>query len=201
MPEETTAGSEGTEGAGESGGSAAAVQQQPAAKSYSPEEMERIIAQRVNKAKQGFADYDDLKAKAARADELEQAQQTETDKLRSKAERESQKRAEAEEKASKAQQRAQTALMRAAVVAAASQLNAADPGDVFTLLDKSSLSIDDDDSVSGAREAVDALLKAKPHLLRRTAGGFDGGRQGGPVSPGQSMTDRIREAAGISPRY
>ena len=196
MPEEGTEG----EGAGTSSGS---TQQQPAAKSYSPEEMERIIAQRVNKAKQAdaarFADYDDLKAKAARADELEQAQQTDLDKLRTRAEREAQKRAEAEDKTSKALERAQTALMRAAVVASAAQLNAADPGDVFTLLDKSALSIDDDDTVSGADEAVAALLKAKPHLLKRTAGGFDGGRQGGPASQGQSMNERIRIAAGLGP--
>lgn len=171
----------------------------PAAKSYSPEEIERIIAGRVNKVHQKYADYDDVKARAAKADELEQAQQTETDKLRSKAEREQEKRAAAEDKATKALERAHTALMRAAVVGAAAQANAADPNDVFTLLDKSALSIDDDDTVTGAQEAVEALLKAKPHLLKRTAGGFDGGRQGSPASAGVSMNDLIRKAAGIGP--
>jgi uncharacterized protein involved in type VI secretion and phage assembly len=182
-------------GNGSEGGSGGG--QQTAAKAYSPEEIEKIIAGRVNKVRQSYSDYDDLKSRAARADELEQSQQTETDKLRSKAERESEKRAAAEDKASKAHVRAETALMRAAVVAAAATANAADPGDVFTLLDKSALEIDDADNVTGAKEAVDALLKAKPHLLRRTAGGFDGGRQGAPHS-GTSMNDLIRRAAGHS---
>lgn len=192
MSEEGTA---ATEGAGNVGGST----QQEASRTYSADEMERIIAQRVNRTKQQFADYDDLKAKAARAEELEQAQQTDFDKLRSKAEREAEKRAAAEDKAAKATERANTALMRAAVVASAAQLNAADPHDVFTLLDKSSLVVGDDGSVEGASSAVEALLRAKPHLVKRAVGGFDGGRQGGAAPAGVQMNDLIRRAAGIGP--
>jgi hypothetical protein len=191
MPEEGTEGTQ--EGAGTSGG----TQQGPAGKTYTADEVERIIAQRVNKTKQQYADYDDLKAKASRADELEQSQQTETDKLRSKAEREAEKRAAAEDKASKATDRANTALMRAAVVAAAAQANAADPHDVFTLLDKGALTVDDDGNVEGAKDAVETLLKSKPHLLKRSAGGFDGGQQGGSSAAGPDMNEQIRRAVGF----
>jgi hypothetical protein len=195
MPEEgteSTASAEGTAG-GSNAGTAAT------SKTYSPEEIERLIAGRVNKVRQGFSDYEDLKAKAARADELETSQQSETDKLRSKAERESEKRAAAEEKARTATERADTALMRAAVVAAAAQANAADPGDVFTLLDKSALTLNDNGDVDGAKDAVTALLKAKPHLLKRSGGGFDGGQQGGSAAQGPSMNDRIRKELGFGP--
>lgn len=167
---------------------------------FSQEEVDRMIQQRVGRAEAKFSDYADLQAKAARADELETAQQTETDKLRSKAERETEKRAAAEDKASKAEERANTALKRAAVVAAAAQANAADPGDVFTLLDKSKLTLDDEGNVEGAAEAVSALLKSKPHLLRRVPGGFDGGSQGGSAAQGPGMNGLIRVAAGFGPR-
>lgn len=54
----------------------------PAADEFKPitsqDELNRIVGERVKRAKP--ADYDDLKAKAARLDEIEQANQTEAEK-------------------------------------------------------------------------------------------------------------------------
>lgn len=43
-------------------------------------ELDRIIGERLNREKAKFADYDDLKAKAAKFDEVEQASKTELQK-------------------------------------------------------------------------------------------------------------------------
>jgi len=46
----------------------------------SQEDLNAIIGERVSRAKAQFSDYDDLKAKAARLDEIEQGDKTEADK-------------------------------------------------------------------------------------------------------------------------
>lgn len=46
----------------------------------SQEELNRLIGERVARAKAKYADYDDLKAKAARLDDIEQANRSEADK-------------------------------------------------------------------------------------------------------------------------
>jgi hypothetical protein len=192
MSEEGTTTTAAPEG-GAASGTAATSGNQP--RTFTQEDVDKMIGQRLSK----FADYETLKARAAKADELEAAQGTETDKLRTKAEREAEKRAEAVKQAAEATTRANNALMRAAVVSAASQLNAADPGDVFTLLDKSELKVDEETGdVTGAKEAVEQLLKAKPHLLKRAAGsGFDGGALGSSTTQQPDMNQRIRSAAGF----
>lgn len=56
----------------------------PAADEFQPitsqEDLNRIIGERVKRATSKFADYKDLQAKAAKADEYEQANQTEAEK-------------------------------------------------------------------------------------------------------------------------
>lgn len=47
----------------------------------SQDDLNRIIGERVARAKAKFADYEDVKAKAARLDELEQASKSEADKV------------------------------------------------------------------------------------------------------------------------
>jgi hypothetical protein len=52
----------------------------------SPEELNRIIADRVSREKAKYADYNDLKTKASRFDELAESQKSETQKAIERAE-------------------------------------------------------------------------------------------------------------------
>ena len=58
--------------------------QQEQAPSFTPitsqEDLNRVIGERINSVKAKFADYDDLKAKASRLDEIEQASKSELEK-------------------------------------------------------------------------------------------------------------------------
>ncbi len=58
--------------------------QQEQAQTFAPitsqEDLNRVIGDRINSVKARFADYDDIKAKAARLDEIEQASKTELEK-------------------------------------------------------------------------------------------------------------------------
>ena len=155
-------------------------------KSFSQADVDRIVSERLARAKSSPPpDYDQLKAAASELEQLKAAQLSETEKL--------QKRAEAAEaKAAEAASRAQGALRRAAIVAAAQRAGAVDPDAVVALLDQSSVTVDDDGTVTGAEEAVKDLLKAKQYLVGKTPTPAPGGADGGPR--GKAPTSITKES-------
>lgn len=62
------------------------AQAQHAEKTFTQADVDRIVGERISGVKSKFADYDDLKVKAAKADELEAAQMTEVEKALKRAE-------------------------------------------------------------------------------------------------------------------
>lgn len=145
-------------------------------------EVDRIVKDRVARERAKFADYDDVKARAAKFDELDAANKTEL-------EREKEARSAAEAKATQASSAAERVAIRSAVVAAAAEAGALKPADVVALLPKGAVTvtIDDDGEVEvvGAEEAVAAILKERKHWLKpdgtaqRQGGSFDGGAGAG----------------------
>jgi hypothetical protein len=120
-------------------------------------ELDAVMADRLRRQKAQFADYDALKAKAARIDEIDAKNLTDL-------ERETAARVAAETARDEALSRVQKATLRSAVIAAASTAGAIDPSDIVALLPADAVTISDDGTVTGAAEAVAALLLAKPHL-------------------------------------
>lgn len=155
-------------------------------KTFSQAEVDRIIKDRLARAKaEPPSDYADLQAKAAKLDELEAANQTELEKLLARAEA-------AEKKATEADERARNSNLRSAVTAAASQAGAVDIDAVFALLPKDAVTFGDDGQVTGADDAVKALLESKPYLVGQAAppppkptGSADGGARGSGSGPRQ----------------
>jgi hypothetical protein len=169
------------------------------ARTFTQSEMDAIIADRLRRQKAQFSDYADLKAKADRLAELEQAQMTELEQAQAKA-----TAAEAERDA--ALQRANDRLIMAALTAEAAKQGFADPADAFTLADLAGVSIADDGAVTGVTEAVKALAQAKPYLIgRRTAPATDAGAGSGDRATGGSairLTDeelQVAKRMGLSP--
>lgn len=74
----------------------------------SQEELERVLGRRLERERAKFADYDDLKSKAARLDEIEESQKSELEKLQERAATAEQRAAEFERQALKAQIAAET---------------------------------------------------------------------------------------------
>ena len=129
-------------------------------RTFTQTELDAIIADRLKRERAKTADYDDLKAKASKLDELEEAQKSELEKAQERADK-------AEALAKAAEERAQAIALRSAIVAAASRLDFVDPEDAFALLDKSALSTTDEGKLEGVDEALKALAEAKPHLLKQ----------------------------------
>lgn len=165
-------------------------------KTFTQADLDRIVQERLARVKTAPpADYDDLKQKAARLDEIEAANKTELQKQ--------QERADAAEKAAQAAiDRANQALVRAQVTTAATKAGAVDPDAVLALLDRNAVTIGDDGQVTGADEAVKALLESKPYLVGKatTVAGKPGSADGGPRAGDGPRQLRREDLKGMSPQ-
>lgn len=173
-------------------------------KTYSQEELDRIVAQRVQKSKAQFKDYDEYKQAAQRLAELEESRKTEAERLLGQLDKYKTEAQQATEREQQAIARANSMLVRSAVVREAARANAVDPDDVYALADAhgllSGVQIGDDGQVAGVDAAVKQLLDDRPHLVGRPSGGFDGGaRQNAPVANSRAdLNAQIRKAAGFA---
>jgi len=146
-------------------------------KSFTQADVDRIVRERLARAKSTPPDdYDDLKAKAAKLDELEESNRSELEKAQARAEA-------AEKAAAAAAERVRQTNLRSAVISAASTAGAVDPDAGFKIIDQDAVTVGDDGQVTGAEEAVKALLESKPYLVGQAApppktGSADGGRRG-----------------------
>lgn len=149
----------------------------------SQEALDKVIQDRVRRATP--SDYEDLKAKAAKHDEAENAKKSDADKARDA-------QAEAERKAAERTSNADAKLRRAAILEAAVAAKAADTDIVLALLaSDSSITVDDAGEVSGAKAAVKKLLDSKPMLKSGALPGAAGGEFGG--NDQRTIDERIAE--------
>ena len=134
-------------------------------KAFTQEQMDALIDKRLQreraKTTKEFGDYQDLKTKAAKFDELEKAQLTELEKLQKQL-------ADAEKMRGQAEAKATERLLKAEVLVEASKLGFVNPQHAWGLVDASALSIDKDGKVQGVEEAVKALATEHAYLLAKT---------------------------------
>lgn len=148
---------------------------EPAAepRTFTQEQLDRIVQDRLARAKQAPpADYEDLKAAAARLAELEEANKTELQKAQDRA-------TQLEKDAAEARELAQRTKVESAIVAEAARRGA----DVDLTLDalRSKVEIGED-GTSNVADAMDVLLLAKPFLVTggaRAVSADQGARTGG----------------------
>ena len=151
-------------------------------KTFSQQDLDRVVGERLKREREKYADYKDLKAQATKWADHEEAQKTEIQKAQERADK-----AEAEK--DQALAAANEKLMRAAFIAEAAQANVAHPEDAYMLADLSEVEIADDGAVTGVSEAVKALLDNGRLVTRKgPAPSLDGGAGGG-----QSPTDQAAQ--------
>jgi len=156
-------------------------------RTFTQDEVNRMQAQTRRDERNKFGDYGDLKARAARADELEQAQLSDTQKLEARA-------IEAERKASEAQEQIASAMIASEVKVRASVLGVIDPDAAYLLLDRSNVRYDATEGVTGVDDALASLLEAKPYLKSTNRTPNLNPESGQPVAT-QRLTAEQREAA------
>ena len=157
---------------------------------FTPEQQEqinRLVAQTKRETRQQFSDYNDLKTRATRADELEQEKLTDAEKLEARA-------VEAERKYSNAQQEIAQAMIASEVKVRASAMGIVDPDAAFLLIDKSNVRYDADGGVTGVDDALTNLMESKPYLKGTNRTPNINPESGQPVTPVR-LSAQQREAA------
>lgn len=156
-------------------------------RTYTTDDVNRIVQERLARQKEKYADYADLKAKAAKFDEVEQQQKTELERAQERA-------AALERDLADATAARQDSLLRAAVISEAAKRNVHDPDAALALVDRSLLEFGEDGTPSNIADAMDSLLKAKPYLVGGgvTRGSADLGARGEPGSKGQLSRDQLK---------
>ncbi|MBI4496843.1 MAG: phage scaffolding protein [Chloroflexi bacterium] len=182
-------GGEGNQGQNTGDGGQGQQQQQQgqgAGKTFTQEELDRVINERLARERDKYKDYEDLKKAKAKLDELDTANKSELEKAQETARK-------AEEQRTAALATANERLIKAEVKLKAVALNIVDADAAFALMDRAAVKVNDQGEVEGVEAALKALVKAKAYLVASTGGGSsatNGQRQQG--QDGQETPEQRR---------
>lgn len=136
-----------------------------AERTFTQKDVDRLMKHRLaEEVQRHYGDYDDLKQKAARLDEIEQQNMSDL-------EREREARAAAEQRLQQLDTEIRQQRLRSALLAEAAKADRkiVSPEDAIALLDASTLELGDDGAPLNADKALDALIEAKPWLVASAA--------------------------------
>lgn len=146
----TSAATEGNQGNAQDSGKEGKV--------FTQAEIDAIVKQRLDRALAKYADYDDLKAKAAAADEA----------TKSEAEKQAQRLKELETQATTLAEQNKRVLAENAFLAAASEIGL--PGEAaYKLADMSKAEYGEDGRITNAKELAAAVAQQYPGLVNKRA--------------------------------
>ena len=191
---EEVKGTAGEMSANEAQGDGMSSQAQPTA--------EQVAAELAELRKALKAANAESMSRRKRLEELEAAEEERKAAQMSEIDKALKAKADAEARAQAAEERMRTAAIRNAVVLAATRANFYDPEDAFRLADLDAVQIGEDGKVSGVEEALKALTKAKPHLVKQAAASGEinstaAGRQTRPAA--DELIQRKRAQGGYVP--
>lgn len=129
----------------------------------------------------GFESVDAMQAAAKKVKEIEEKNKTDLEKEKERADT-------AEKKNATITETANQKLINAELKVFAAQSKFVDPEDVVALADRSKIEVDENGTVTGAKEAVEALAKVKPHLVG-TGKKNEIGAASNPGGDGDTMTE------------
>ena len=151
--------------------------------------VDRIVKERLGREQTRYADYDDLKKAAGELSKIKEAQLSESEKLTKRIAEMEQAATDREAEAKVVEMEINEKLIRAEVRVVAAGLNFWDADEAYKLADLADVSLDDDGNVQNVKPALEALAKAKPHLVRVS----DGGGPGSPPNKPAKGSDRAKE--------
>ena len=124
---------------------------------YTQEQVNQMMGKTRREERGKYSDYGTLKERAAKADELEQAQLTEKERLEARVE-------QAEKNAQAADQRITEAMISSAIQVQAGQMGIIDPEAAFLLVDRTNIRYTAEAGTTGVEDALTQLLETKPYL-------------------------------------
>lgn len=156
---------------------------------FTQSDIERIAGRARAAERAKYADYDELKVRAEKADELERANMTE-------AQRKETMIAELQRKTIDAETKIAEMAINSDIRVRASQRGFVDPNDAVALINRSGIGYSDSTGVSGVADALAALMSAKAHLLTPNSHTPNINAHGGAAPPvAKALSPLEKEAA------
>lgn len=149
-------------------------------KTFSQDELNRVVEERLARERGKFKDYDDLKKKAGEWEKAEQARMSEQEKLQKAAKDLEAKVAELQGAATAREAEIQQRLIRAEVRTVAATMQFISPEDAHSLADLAGVTVGEDGTIKGVKEALEKLVKAKPYLVQGNGAGGGTPQRGKP---------------------
>jgi hypothetical protein len=157
-----------------------------AGRTFTQEELDRIIAERLQREREKFRDYDALRRKAEEFDKLQQAQMSEQEKL-------AKRLAELEQENQALRKQGQEHTLKYEIMLLASRLGIVDPEAAYRLLDLSRIEFGQDGRPTNLEQGLKDLIKAKPYLVHQA-------HAGSPTNPSRPHTSlTLEEIKRMSP--
>lgn len=139
------------------------------AKTFTQEELDKIVKERLQRDRNKYADYNDIKGKLAEFEAAEQARKegemTELDKLKSQLETKDATASELTSQLTALQESIKKDRIKNAFNRVASSKNIEYLEDAFVMANLDSIEVADDGTVTGLEDAVEELVKNKPYLV------------------------------------
>lgn len=173
-------------------------QGQPAPATFTQEQLDAILADRLERAKTktkadllgelGIEDVATAKKTLTDAQAAHEAQMSELEKAQAQIVEVQAQAAQATTEAEAIKAQAAEALLKAAIISQAGNFN--DPNDAWSFIDRSKIEVQEDDSYKGIDEALKTLIEAKPYLVKAEG-------SSGPGTPtrkkGQTIIEKLFE--------
>lgn len=173
-------------------------------RTFTQQEVDAIVGERAKRASEaavtkllekfGLPSVEALETTMTKAKDLEQANLSETEKLKQEAEKYRTKLTETESVTAAKLAQANERLLKAAVMAEAAKaehkITPEALPDVWLFVDRAKLEMDDDGNVKGLEDAVKSVLKARPYLTVASKAPAppkrENGRQPAPPKPDEN---------------
>ena len=158
-------------------------------RTYTQEDFDRVVGKIRSEERARFADYNDLREKAERYDELAEQGKSAEQKLQESL-------ANRERELEDLRRTHQETLVGSAAALAGGKLGVVDPEAVTKLLDWSQIEYDESGRPTNVDDLVKALVAEKPYLTAKPSNGptFDGGAR----RPAPVTSDDPKEALGAA---
>lgn len=173
-------------------------------KSFTQDEIDRIVADRITRERKKYADYDEVKTKLSdfeKADEeRKKAAMSEKERLEAEKAEALRKAEEAVTERDKTLQAANQRLIKAEFRALARELGVRPDAldDAYKLADVTAVTVDDEGNAAGVKDVVEALLKNKPYLAdapKREAKSIGNASNPNPDNTAKTAEQLLRDAA------
>jgi len=152
-------------------------------RTFSQADVDRIIKERLTREQTRFADYDDLKKAAEELTKLKEKDLSEQELLTKRIAELEQAQADWDAQGKARELEINEKLLRAEVRVLAATMNFIDPEEAWMLANLADVTFGDDGKIEGVKKPLEALAKAKPHLIQAAGGGGSP-----PNKPGKTVT-------------